>query len=213
MNCELYVEALLRLRLVGRQRGRQVVLTMGIEPRGAASTGVVVFAYEDAVGQERLLAACRRPDLKEHFAEKIAIVEAVPVDLESTADVRLIVRSIVKGKGVDLDRTVVSRRVGRGHKSGGRDHGCHDKRQTREPGVAPDPRGRREGQHERQCGHRYQKRLVLLAASSRSSLQGVNGRGSPDSGAEEKRTGAPRGAPVRAIRGCASAVVVDPRDG
>src|SRR5512133_846533 len=49
-----------------------------------------------------------------HVGKEVTLVVAVEVDLERAADVRLIVRVVVEGHIVDLDRSVVTRRDRKG---------------------------------------------------------------------------------------------------
>jgi hypothetical protein len=50
--------------------------------------------------------------LERDVREEVTLVEAVPVDLEDAADMRLVVRVVVEFLPADLDGAVVPRRVG-----------------------------------------------------------------------------------------------------
>ena len=78
----------------------------------AAAPGVVVLADEHRVLQKRLDRPGWRMRLEEDVREEIALVEAVEVDLELAADVRLVVRRVIEVDRVDLDGAVVAGRIG-----------------------------------------------------------------------------------------------------
>ena len=111
------------VRLDALQRVGEVVGLGGVEAVLAAAARVVVLADEHRVGEERLDLARRLDGLEGHVGEQVqAFIEAVEVDLELAAHVRLVVGMIVELHPVDLDRAVVARRVCLGpRRAGGAD--------------------------------------------------------------------------------------------
>jgi hypothetical protein len=101
------VPALLGVRLEVCEQAGQVVGLGGVETRFGATTAVVVLTDEDVGVLEDHFVSGGRPHLEGHIGEQLTLVVAVEVDLEHTADVRLVVRMVVEVHAVDLDRAVV----------------------------------------------------------------------------------------------------------
>jgi hypothetical protein len=95
------------VRLEVCEQAGQVVGLGGVETRFGATTAVVVLTDEDVGVLEDHFVSGGRPHLEGHIGEQLTLVVAVEVDLEHTADVRLVVRMVVEVHAVDLDRAVV----------------------------------------------------------------------------------------------------------
>src|SRR5215210_4073912 len=106
------MEALIRVRFDAAEV--QGVGLRRIEPRLAASAGVVVLTNEDVVLQQHDRGTGGRRGLRREGhvgGEVLALVVAVEVDLEDAADVRLVVRMVIESHVIDLDRPIVARLV------------------------------------------------------------------------------------------------------
>src|SRR5215218_2530059 len=106
------MEALIRVRFDAAEV--QGVGLRRIEPRLAASAGVVVLTNKDIVLQQHDRGTGRGRGLRRegHVGGEVrSLVVAVEVDLEHAPDVRLVVRMIVECHVIDLDRSIVSGRV------------------------------------------------------------------------------------------------------
>ena len=108
---QLHVPALFGVRFERCERVREVIGPGRVEPRFGATTAVVVLTDEYACVFEDHLVARGRLHLENHIGEQIiTLVEAVEVDLEHAAHVRLVVRMVVEVLAVDLDGAIVPRR-------------------------------------------------------------------------------------------------------
>jgi hypothetical protein len=108
------------------QHRAQVVGLRRVEAGLGPTATVVVLTDEHVVLEDHLGLAGRRVHLERDVREEIlTLVEAVPVDLEDAADMRLVVGVVVELLAVDLDGAVVARRIGARLAGNGRDQtGC-----------------------------------------------------------------------------------------
>jgi hypothetical protein len=89
------------------QQVREVVVLAGVEAGLGPAAAVVVLTDEHGVREDDLVAG-RGVHLEGDVRPEVALVEAVPVDLEVAADVRLVVGMAVERDAVDLDGAVVA---------------------------------------------------------------------------------------------------------
>jgi hypothetical protein len=101
-------------RVNGQAGEVEGVLLGGVETCLRTSAAVVVLADEHGVGQQGGRTG-RRLRRKRHVSMEVTLVVAVEVDLERATDMRFVVRMVVEGRAVDLDRAVVACRVGGPH--------------------------------------------------------------------------------------------------